>query len=69
MAVEGATTARLFETYVEKVREGARAEPKTGTDRGDGQSLGAHRPKRIGELPDEERGCELSSTCRPTPRI
>ena len=54
LTVEGATTARVFETYVEKVLAPS-LEP--------GQvvvmdKLGAHRPKRIGEL-IEERGCEL----------
>jgi hypothetical protein len=46
LAVEGATTARVFETYVEKVLM-----PSLRT----GQivvmdNLGAHRPKRIGEF-------------------
>ncbi len=54
LAVEGATTARVFETYVEKVLV-ASLEP--------GQivlmdNLRAHRPKRIGQL-IEGRGCEL----------
>ena len=54
MAVEGATTARVFEAYVERVLVPA-LEP--------GQvvvmdNLGAHRPKRIREL-IEGRGCEL----------
>jgi transposase len=54
MAVEGATTARVFETYVERLLTPA-LEP--------GQvvvmdNLGAHRPKRVREL-IEERGCEL----------
>ena len=54
LAVEGATTAGVFETYVEKVLV-----PTLRT----GQivvmdNLGAHRPKRIGEL-IERRGCEL----------
>jgi transposase len=54
LAVEGATTARVFETYVEKVLM-----PSLRT----GQivvmdDLGAHRPKGIGEL-IERRGCEL----------
>jgi transposase len=54
MAVEGATTTRVFETYVEKVLVPS-LEP--------GQivvmdNLGAHRPRRIREL-IEERGCEL----------
>ena len=54
MAVEGATTARVFETYVERLLAPA-LEP--------GQvvvmdNLGAHRPKRVREL-IEGRGCEL----------
>jgi transposase len=54
LAVEGPTSARVFETYVEKVLV-ASLEP--------GQivvmdNLGAHRPKRIREL-IEQRGCEL----------
>lgn len=54
LAVEGATTARVFETYVEKALV---PELRVGQivvmD-----NLGAHKPKRIGEL-IEERGCEL----------
>ena len=54
LTVEGATTARVFETYVEKVLLPS-LEP--------GQivvmdNLSAHRPKRIREL-IEQRGCEL----------
>lgn len=54
LAVEGATTARVFETYVEKVLV-----PRLRT----GQvvvmdNFGAHRPKRIGRL-IEQRGCDL----------
>jgi DDE superfamily endonuclease len=54
LAVEGATTARVFETHVEKVLIPS-LEP--------GQivvmdNLSAHRPKRIGEL-IEQKGCEL----------
>jgi transposase len=54
MAVEGATTARVFETYVEHFLAPAL---------GPGQvvvmdNLGAHRPKRVREL-IEARGCEL----------
>ena len=54
LAVEGATTARVFETYVEEVLV-----PSLHT----GQivvmdNLGAHRPKRIGQL-IERQGCEL----------
>ena len=56
LAVEGATTARVFETYdVEKALV-----PSLRT----GQivvmdNLGAHRPKRIGELIEQQGGCEL----------
>lgn len=54
LAVEGATTARVFETYVEKVLV-----PSLCT----GQiivmdNLGAHRPRRIREL-IEQQDCEL----------
>ena len=54
LAVEGATTTQVFETYVEKVLV-----PSLRT----GQivvmdNLGAHRPKRIREL-IEQQGCEL----------
>jgi transposase len=54
LTVEGSTTARVFETYVEKVLLPS-LEP--------GQivvmdNLSAHRPKRIREL-IEQRGCEL----------
>ena len=54
LAVEGTTTARVFETYVEKVLV-----PTLHT----GQivvmdNLSAHRPTRIREL-IESRGCEL----------
>ncbi len=54
LAVEGATTARVFETYVEKVLIPS-LEP--------GQivvmdNLSAHRPKHIREL-IEQHGCEL----------
>lgn len=54
LAVEGATTARVFEAYVEKVLV-----PSLRT----GQlvvmdNLAAHKPKRVREL-IEERGCEL----------
>jgi transposase len=54
LSVEGATTSRIFETYVEKVLL-ASLEP--------GQivvmdNLSAHKPKRIREL-IEQKGCEL----------
>jgi hypothetical protein len=54
LAVEGATTARVFETYVEKVLA-------PSLDPGQVvlmDKLGAHRPKRIADL-IEQRGCEL----------
>jgi len=54
MAVEGATTARVFETYVEKVLVPSLREGQIVVM----DNLGAHRPKRIREL-IEERGCEL----------
>ena len=54
MAVEGATTARVFETYVERLLAPAlRAGQVVVMD-----NLGAHRPKRIRDL-IEGRGCEL----------
>jgi transposase InsO family protein len=54
LSVEGATTSRVFETYVEKV---------LAPDLEEGQivvmdNLSAHRPKRVREL-IEQRGCEL----------
>jgi transposase len=54
LAVEGATTARVFETYLKKVLA-----PKLK----EGQivvmdNLGAHRPKRVREL-IEQRGCQV----------
>ena len=54
LAVEGATTARVFETYVEKVLvPSLRVGQIVVMD-----NLGAHRPKRIREL-SEHQGCEL----------
>lgn len=54
LAVEGATTARVFETYVEKVLvPSLRVGQIVVMD-----NLGAHRPKRIKEL-IEGAGCEL----------
>ena len=55
LAVEGATTARVFEAYVKKVLAASLQEA--------GQvvimdNLGAHRPRRVRELV-EQRGCEL----------
>jgi transposase len=54
MAVEGATTSRVFETYVERLLAPAlQAGQVVVMD-----NLRAHKPKRIREL-IEERGCEL----------
>jgi transposase len=54
MAVEGATTACVFETYVEHLLAPAlRCGQVVVMD-----NLGAHRPKRVREL-IEARGCEL----------
>ena len=55
LAVEGATTAQVFETYVQKVLV-----PSLGA----GQivvmdNLGAHRPKKIRELIEQQGCCEL----------
>jgi transposase len=54
MAVEGATTARVFETYVERLLAPALHPGQVVVM----DNLGAHRPKRIRKL-IEERGCEL----------
>jgi transposase len=54
LAVEGATTSRVFETYVEKVLLPSLREGQIVVM----DNLGAHRPKRIREL-IEQRGCEL----------
>jgi transposase len=54
LVVEGATTARVFETYVEKVLVPTlRAGQVVVMD-----NLGAHKPKRVREL-IEERGCKV----------
>ena len=54
LTVEGATTALVFEAYVEHVlAPSLRKGQVVPMD-----NLGAHRPKRVGEL-IEERGCEL----------
>ena len=54
LVVEGATTARVFEAYAEKVLvPSLRAGQIVVVD-----NLGAHRPKRIREL-IEQQGCEL----------
>jgi transposase len=54
MAVEGATTARVFETYLQKVHAPSLEEGQVVVM----DNLGAHRPKRVREL-IEQRGCEL----------
>jgi transposase len=54
MAVEGATTARVFETYVEQLLAPALKPGEVVVM----DNLGAHRPKRVREL-IEARGCEL----------
>ena len=54
LTVEGATTARVFEAYVEKVL----APSLKGGQMVVMDNLGAHRPKRVREL-IEGRGCEL----------
>src|ERR671912_1539814 len=54
MAVEGATTSGVFETYVKRLLAPAlRLGQVVVMD-----NLGAHRPKRVREL-IEARGCEL----------
>ena len=55
MAVEGATTARVFETYVKRLLAPALRPGQVVVM----DNLGAHRPKRIREL-IEARGCELT---------
>jgi transposase len=54
MAVEGATTARVFETYVKRLLAPALKPGQVVVM----DNLGAHRPKRVREL-IEERRCEL----------
>jgi transposase len=54
MAVEGATTSRVFETYVERLLAPALRPGQVVVM----DNLGAHRPKRVREL-IEDRGCEL----------
>jgi transposase len=54
LAVEGATTAVVFEAYVERVlAPSLRKGQMVLMD-----NLGAHRPKRVREL-IEDRGCKL----------
>jgi transposase len=54
LAVEGATTARVFEAYVKKVLAPSLHEEQIVVM----DNLGAHRPKTIRDL-IEQRGCEL----------
>jgi transposase len=55
MAVEGATTYRVFETYVERLLTPALRPGQVVVM----DNLGAHRPRRVREL-IEARGCELT---------
>jgi transposase len=54
LAVEGATTSRVFETYVKRLLAPALHPAQVVVM----DNLGAHRPKRVREL-IEARGCEL----------
>ena len=54
LAVEGATTSRVFETYVKRLLAPALHPGQVVVM----DNLGAHRPKRVREL-IEARGCEL----------
>ena len=54
MAVEGATTARVFETYVKRLLAPALKPGQVVVM----DNLGAHRPRRVRKL-IEERDCEL----------
>ena len=54
MAVEGATTSRVLETYVKRLLAPALRPGQVVVM----DNLGAHRPKRVREL-IERRGCEL----------
>src|SRR5215210_5626338 len=54
LAVEGPITARVFETYVEEVLVPSLHTRQIVVM----DNLGAHRPKRIGQL-IERQGCEL----------
>ena len=62
LTVEGSTTARVFETYIEKVLLPSLELGQIVVM----DNLSAHRPKRIREL-IEQHGCELWCICRPTP--
>jgi transposase len=61
MAVEGATTSRVFETYTERLVAPALKPAEVVVM----DNLGAHRPKRVREL-IEAMGCELLYLPRPT---
>ena len=54
MALQGATTARVFETYVQRLLAPTLKPGQVVVM----DKLGAHRPKKIEEL-IEQRGCEL----------
>jgi transposase len=54
LAVEGATSARVFETYVERLLADALKPGQVVVM----DNLGAHRPSKVREL-IEERGCEI----------
>jgi transposase len=54
LAVEGATTAVVFEAYVERVLAPSLSPGRVVVM----DNLGAHRPKRVREL-IEEKGCQL----------
>ena len=54
LAVEGATTARVFETYVKKVLAPSLEEGQVVVM----DNLGAHRPRRVRDL-IEQQGCQL----------
>jgi transposase len=54
LTVEGATTTRVFETYVKKVLSPVLQEGQVVVM----DNLGAHRPKRVREL-IEQQGCQL----------
>jgi hypothetical protein len=60
---DGAVASGRRSVYCPGIRdlsgEGARVKAAYRTDRGDEQSLGAHRPKRIIRRPIEQRGYEL----------
>jgi transposase len=63
LTVEGATTSAVFEAYVEQVLAPRLRKGQVVVM----DNLSAHKGERVRQL-IEERGCELSSTCRPTLR-